>query len=313
MINLIQKAVKISSVFTTKLSPDATRAKIIFEDNTNVKGFNSKLLISAFRRGVIVNLKINDFQILIEITENISLPIEVPSPVGMVGGIVSLKNLTSQDDKMNANFNVDLQLGLFGTFNLFTKSISYIDNQNDNTKNNSLIEDINEVKFYALIELIKADNEINENEISFLNDFLDKSNLTSDKKDFFINILQSKEPLNVDYTVLLNSAYATPLLIALIELTSKDGEVSLKEFQFIKKYAKQAGVEGNEEFKNLSKSFKLDDDLIYIYKGNPDATYKKNDEGKWLISNASTNGYVLINDPDGKRSEVLNSQAVLKS
>ena len=313
MIDLIQKAAKISSVFTTKLSPDAMRAKILFQENTNVKGFNSTLIVSAFRRGVIVNLKINDFQILIEMTENISLPIEVPSPVGMVGGIVSLNNLTSKDNKMNANFSVDLQIGLFGTFNLFTKSISYTDEYDENSSKNSLIGDINEIKFYALIELIKSDCEINENEISFLNDFLVKSGLTSEKKDFFINVLKSKDPIHIDYSVFHNTAYAVPLLNALIELSSKDGEVSLKEFQFIEKYAKNAGVEGNEVFKNLSKSFNSDNDLIYVYKGNPDATYKKNQEGKWMISNKNTNGYVLINDPDGKRTEVLNSQAVIKS
>ena len=313
MIDLIQKAAKISSVFTTKLSPDAIRAKILFQENTNVKGFNSTLIVSAFRRGVIVNLKINDFQILIEMTENISLPIEVPSPVGMVGGIVSLNNLTSKENKMNANFSVDLQIGLFGTFNLFTKSISYTDEYDENSSKNSLIGDINEIKFYALIELIKSDNEINENEISFLNDFLGKAGLTSEKKDFFINVLKSKDTINIDYTVFYNTAYAVPLLNALIDLSSKDGEVSLKEFQFIEKYAKNAGIEGNEVFKNLSKSFKLDNDLIYVYNGNPDATYKKNHEGKWMISNKNTNGYVLINDPDGKRTEVLNSQAVIKS
>ena len=312
MINFIEKAVKISSIFTSKISPDASRAKIIFEDTTNVKGFNSKLLISAFRRGIIVNLNINDFQILIEMTENISIPIEVPSPIGLVGGVISLSDLVTQKNKMNANFNVDLQLGLFGTFNLFNQHISYIDDEGVNSDDQSLIHDINEVKFYALIELIKADNDINENEISFFNDFLEKTNLTSERKDFFISIFKNKEPLKIDYSVLENSAYAKPLLLVLIELASKDGEISFKEFQFIKKYANQVAMEDIDELKEISKLFKIEDDLIYIYKGNPGATYKKNDQGKWLISSENTNGYVLINDPEGNRSELLNLHAVLK-
>lgn len=51
-------------------------------------------------------------------------------------------------------------------------------------------------------------------------------------------------------------------------------------------------------------------DTIYEFKGRPGSTYK-NVQGKWLIQNADTNGkYVLIQDPTGKRTAVLNKQAV---
>lgn len=50
--------------------------------------------------------------------------------------------------------------------------------------------------------------------------------------------------------------------------------------------------------------------VIYIYKGNPNATYLKKN-GSWLICNEKTNGYVEINDPDGKRKAILDNDAVV--
>ena len=57
---------------------------------------------------------------------------------------------------------------------------------------------------------------------------------------------------------------------------------------------------------------KFPDGGEFTYKGRPDSLYKK--EGDvWLIKNADTNGkYVPIKDPTGKRTEVLNKQAVPK-
>lgn len=51
---------------------------------------------------------------------------------------------------------------------------------------------------------------------------------------------------------------------------------------------------------------------VYTYADRPEATYKKDSKGNWLISLPSTNGkYVPIKDPTGKRAGELNEKAVL--
>jgi hypothetical protein len=51
---------------------------------------------------------------------------------------------------------------------------------------------------------------------------------------------------------------------------------------------------------------------IYKYADRPEAKYKKDDKGNWLINLPSTNGqFVPINDPSGKRAGELNEKATL--
>jgi hypothetical protein len=51
-------------------------------------------------------------------------------------------------------------------------------------------------------------------------------------------------------------------------------------------------------------------DQIYTYAARPEAKYKKDSKGNWLISLPSTNGkYVPIEDPSGKRAGELNEKA----
>jgi hypothetical protein len=50
---------------------------------------------------------------------------------------------------------------------------------------------------------------------------------------------------------------------------------------------------------------------IYTYAGRPDAQYKKVNN-KWFISAPGTNGFIPVNDPSGKRTALLNKQAVVQ-
>lgn len=55
----------------------------------------------------------------------------------------------------------------------------------------------------------------------------------------------------------------------------------------------------------------LKNKTIYIFKGNPNATYIKNDyNNSWSICNESTDGYVLLNDPDGTRKLILDNESI---
>ena len=50
---------------------------------------------------------------------------------------------------------------------------------------------------------------------------------------------------------------------------------------------------------------------IYTYAGRPNAQYKKVND-KWFINAPGTNGFIPVNDPSGKRTTLLNQQAVVQ-
>ena len=50
---------------------------------------------------------------------------------------------------------------------------------------------------------------------------------------------------------------------------------------------------------------------VYKYSGRPCAKYKKDKNGNWYVNDgkSTNNKYIALNDPDGKRSRVLNKSA----
>jgi hypothetical protein len=50
---------------------------------------------------------------------------------------------------------------------------------------------------------------------------------------------------------------------------------------------------------------------VYKYSGRPSAKYKKDKNGNWYVNDgkSTNNKYIALNDPDGKRSRVLNKSA----
>jgi hypothetical protein len=50
--------------------------------------------------------------------------------------------------------------------------------------------------------------------------------------------------------------------------------------------------------------------IVYIFKGNPNATYIKSGKGLWSICSDKTVGYISLTDPDGKRKSILDNEAV---
>jgi hypothetical protein len=81
--------------------------------------------------------------------------------------------------------------------------------------------------------------------------------------------------------------------------------------------AESTGV--NKSYKEPTKSFNANDyfsknnmqKTVYKYSGRPGAKYKKDKNGNWYINDgkSTNNKYIALNDPDGKRSRVLNKSA----
>ena len=63
--------------------------------------------------------------------------------------------------------------------------------------------------------------------------------------------------------------------------------------------------------KKINANTMADGGPIYSYAGRPDAQYKKVND-KWFINAPGTNGFIPVNDPTGKRTALLNAQAVVK-
>ena len=81
--------------------------------------------------------------------------------------------------------------------------------------------------------------------------------------------------------------------------------------------AESSGV--NKSYKEPTKSFNANDyfsknnmqKTVYKYSGRPGAKYKKDKNGNWYVNDgkSTNNKYIALNDPDGKRSRVLNKSA----
>ena len=95
-------------------------------------------------------------------------------------------------------------------------------------------------------------------------------------------------------------------------------DTALSEYKKRNVYASEStGV--NKSYKEPVKSFNAYDyfsknnmqTTVYKYSGRPSAKYKKDKNGNWYVNDgkSTNNKYIALNDPDGKRSRVLNKSA----
>lgn len=109
------------------------------------------------------------------------------------------------------------------------------------------IQNINKTKIGIMINLMKIDNNIDANELKFIEDFMEKIDLSIDDKMELIQELTSKSKISVDYSVLKdNSEEVLYLLLDLISLAKIDGEFHITEKLFIKEVAKTLNFNQDE-------------------------------------------------------------------
>ena len=95
-------------------------------------------------------------------------------------------------------------------------------------------------------------------------------------------------------------------------------DTALSEYKKRNLYASES-TSINKSYKEPTKSFNANDyfsknnmqTTVYKYSGRPGAKYKKDKNGNWYINDgkSTNNKYIALNDPDGKRSRVLNKSA----
>lgn len=109
------------------------------------------------------------------------------------------------------------------------------------------IQNINKTKIGIMINLMKIDNNIDTNELKFIEDFMEKIDLSIDAKMELIQELTSKSKISVDYSILKdNSEEVLYLLLDLISLAKIDGEFHITEKLFIKEVAKTLNFNQDE-------------------------------------------------------------------
>lgn len=86
-----------------------------------------------------------------------------------------------------------------------------------------------------------------------------------------------------------------------------------KEGESTEEYGKGGTIHFEpSEYGSDAREHYADGGPIYTYSKRPGSFYQRAADGSWMISNSSTKGeYVPINDPTGKRSELLNKNAVV--
>jgi hypothetical protein len=227
---MIKDIIKYASFFKTNLSEDAVNSKIEFDDQGSLKDIKYHVTISSFIRGIVVYVRINNFQQMLEITENVKIPLEIPSPLGFIGGVISADNMTKTEFKMNVDFKIDISFGFFGSYNILEHKVAFVADPNhlSQTSNN-----INDYKYLILIGLIKADGIIKNEEIEQFREFMKLADVPSDKQNYFISLLNSNDTVNLDFTKIKNNSLSVSLIDIMIQLAKRDGEIHVKEFEYI--------------------------------------------------------------------------------
>ncbi len=317
---MIKDIIKYASFFKTKLSEDAINSKIVFDDQGSIKEIKYHVTISGFIRGLVVYLRINDFQQILEITENVKIPLEIPSPLGSIGGVISVDNMIKTEFKMNTDFKIDISLGFFGSYNMVEHKVAF---DVEHNHLHQISNNINDYKFLILIGLIKADAVVKNEEIELFREFMKQADVSFEKQNYFISLLSSNEPFNLDLTKIKDSSLSVSLIDVMIHLAKRDNEIHVKEFEYIIQVCENLSIDTKSVIEELGSNYlaikyflkgiasESNDILIYSFNNSKNKAqfYNNNrvfifDEGNKVFAKGSysNGGKILVLD-DGKKFE----------
>ena len=264
----IRSALKFASFFKSKLSEDAVNSKIIFEDRGEFVKIPYHITISAFIRGIVVYLRVNDYQQILEITENIKIPIEVPTKIGMAGILVGVDDLNVKAETMELNFILDASMGILGTYNLVKEGLKYLMDPNDNP----IIKSVNEItrnQLFILIGLIKADTQVTNEEKIIFQQFMVQAGIPASDQQYLVDLLASDKKLEVNYSILKNSVNASGIIDILVDIAKSDQDVNASELWYILHACENLGVDAQFAIKELNANYPA---VKYYLKGKSNET-----------------------------------------
>jgi len=108
-----------------------------------------------------------------------------------------------------------------------------------------------EQKIYALINLMRIDRKIEEEELLFINTIIDNSSFSAEKKENFKSLLNSETKIAIDYSIFQNNPQeSVGLMVDLIALAKRDNDFDFSEKLLIKEIGKKVGF-GDSDISEL--------------------------------------------------------------
>lgn len=120
--------------------------------------------------------------------------------------------------------------------------ISGVIETNSETDTSNIQTMIEKIKIQTFIKLMKIDGKIDDEEIKFIENFIDKTTIDSNTKLELISQISDESKIQLDYTPFQNNKEeALYLLIDLMALAKVDGKFHITEKLFIKEIGKSLG------------------------------------------------------------------------
>lgn len=107
----------------------------------------------------------------------------------------------------------------------------------------SQIMNVELIKLYSYLNLLKIDGKITDEEVELLEAFINESDLSNDEKMEIIGKISNTSIINVDYSSLKNDMEQSIILLNnLVAMSKSDGQIHPTEKIFIKNVGRQLGL-----------------------------------------------------------------------
>jgi len=148
--------------------------------------------------------------------------------------------------------SVEILNGSIENTNVEVTEIKLIDRENATTD-----LEIEEEKIYVLLNLMKADDDLDDNEQKFISDIIDSIDFGFVTKGKLSLQLHTSRKHDIDFGILnkMNKTEKETLFIDMITLSKRDGKVKLKELEYILEVSKKIGFSDKEVFLLLGNDF----------------------------------------------------------
>jgi uncharacterized tellurite resistance protein B-like protein len=99
------------------------------------------------------------------------------------------------------------------------------------------------LKLYSYLNLLKIDGKVSDDEVEFLEAFIDESDLSNDENMEIIGKISNSKMIDVDYSLLKDNIEQSIILINnLVAMSKSDGQIHPTEKMFIKNVGNQIGL-----------------------------------------------------------------------
>lgn len=161
----------------------------------------------------------------------------IPILGGFLSGGITLATFRPMAGRLQRELRNEMQL-----FSSKDKHF-YFDETIDEQANLS-IEEWEEIKILACINIAKIDFDFSANEKAFLTNMIDSCELSDDKKADLLNKMHEKELTDIDFKgIKTNEAYSISMLESLVSVINLDGAMNPSEKIYLYKIAKDLGIE----------------------------------------------------------------------